>query len=567
MHFYHHTPVALFLSCAWLLATNSVAQSLQVSNLSPARHASAASRTSAVGVTFGQSPAGTPTLAVFSQQAGGRKAGTTSSVGTTAAFVPQVPFKAGELLTATVTTPSGRHMWQFTAATTGGTGTFGGASFTLPLTPYPYGVIAVNLAVADMNGDNYLDVIVGEMGTNPSGLYLNNGRGQLGSRFASFGASTTVPSFALGDVDGDGDLDLPSFRNDGTGRFTQVVGSPILPLGSSYNRLLVDTDGDSDLDLVYTSLNALYVAPNSGTGVFATPTSLIVPEPGNLTATDLDNDGDLDLLGYGGSGGNGGLLRTFFNGGNGLFTLGATYAAPTTAELTARTPPITGDIDGDGDVDVLLPYYLDGSRVAVSWLNDGTGQLTVNQTITSTRPIMCTSASLADVDSDGDLDLLLNGASRIHVNLGQGIFGPATYLQPATSSDGGLVLADMNNDGALDLVTAQPGLSSGGPNNSTLGYVKIHLNEVVTATSSAVAQALSVWPNPVASGASLQIKLQQPVPAGRVVLRTLLGQFVQEQATIGRSTELITSGVAPGMYLLSVEAPGQPAVMRRICVQ
>lgn len=505
-------------------------------------------------------------LAVFSQQAGGKKSGTSSSTSATATFVPQVPFKAGELLTATVATPNGRHTWQFTAATAGGTGTFGGASFTLPLTPYPYGQIGVNLAVADMNGDGYVDVLVGETGTNSSGLYLNDGRGQLGNKVASFGASTSVPSFAVGDVDGDGDLDLPFLRNNGAGRFTQAAGSAALPAGSSYNHLLADMDGDFDLDLVYASLSALYVAPNDGIGAFAAPTSLVVAEAGNLTATDLDNDGDLDLLGYGGAGGNGGLLRTFFNDGNGRLTLGATFPAPTTAQLTARTLPLAGDIDGDGDADAMLPYYLDNSRAAVSWLNDGTGQLAVGQTITSTQPSMCTSVSLADVDSDGDLDLLLNGATRIHKNVGQGTFGPETYVQPANSSYGGLVLADMNNDGALDLVTAQPGFSNGGPGSGTLGSVKVNLNAAVMATSAAAVPALAVWPNPVSSGAPLQVKLQQPAPATRVVLRSLLGQILQEQVVSSGAT-LPTTRLTPGMYLLSIEVPGLPAAVRRVCVQ
>ncbi|RMD78987.1 MAG: hypothetical protein D6809_04675, partial [Gammaproteobacteria bacterium] len=63
-----------------------------------------------------------------------------------------------------------------------------------------------------------------------------------------------------------------------------------------------------------------------------------------------------------------------------------------------------GDLDGDGDLDLLLPDYSGDSRV---YLNDGSGQLTDSgQRLAGTYE---NDALLGDLDGDGDLDGILVG--------------------------------------------------------------------------------------------------------------------------------------------------------------
>ncbi|MGB3966282.1 MAG: VCBS repeat-containing protein [Planctomycetota bacterium] len=163
-----------------------------------------------------------------------------------------------------------------------GTGTFTDVTGThMPGVP----VWTLCVTLGDVDGDGWLDIFTG--GANR--LYRNNGNGV----FSDVSATHLPPSntyqtnsVALGDVDGDLDLDLvcgngyypsgdPSrlYVNDGTGVFTDVTTSN-LPIGQGNTQsvALGDLDGDGDLDLVLGNL-AREVALNDGTGRFFDVTS------------------------------------------------------------------------------------------------------------------------------------------------------------------------------------------------------------------------------------------------------------------------------------------------------
>ncbi|OON68827.1 hypothetical protein B0919_11645 [Hymenobacter sp. CRA2] len=89
----------------------------------------------------------------------------------------------------------------------------------------------------------------------------------------------------------------------------------------------------------------------------------------------------------------------------------------------------------------------------------------------------------------------------------------------------------------------------------------------LAATSAATALQLSVWPNPVAGHAQLHLTLSKAVPAGTATLRDVLGRTVATHDFSGSSTSLPTQGLATGTYLLSVTAPGQAPVTRRVVVE
>ena len=137
------------------------------------------------------------------------------------------------------------------------------------------------------------------------------------------------------------------------------------------------------------------------------------PGPSEAVAvSDVDADGDLDVV----AGGAGGGL-TLLNDGEGALS-GTPHVASTEVRAVA-----VGDVDGDGAVDRL---DLVGSGVDVA-LGDGTGGLSVPVPVPGDPPgDVINDVTLADLDADDDLDLVTagSGGARFRLNDGAGAFGP-----------------------------------------------------------------------------------------------------------------------------------------------
>ncbi|NKB68874.1 MAG: T9SS type A sorting domain-containing protein [Candidatus Latescibacteria bacterium] len=277
-----------------------------------------------------------------------------------------------------------------------------------------------------------------------------------------------------GDLDGDGDLDLfiaNEFRrnilllNDGLGVFAN--GSAQVPptTRDSEDAALADFDLDGDLDAVIVSeddrINEFFV--NDGDAAFAATTGRF-PSHGisnAVLAPDIDSDGTADLLiGNGGPDGAQNLL--FLNDGTGFFT-DATDRLPARRDTTQDVE--WGDIDNDGDADILLGNE-DANRLLI---NDGSGTfaegdpaaLPLRQAIEETRE-----ADLGDIDGDGDLDayfanvVLFNRGTpasrqnRLLLNDGSGRFTDRTGgLPPDDDNSFDADFVDLDQDGDLDIIT------------------------------------------------------------------------------------------------------------------
>ena len=278
-----------------------------------------------------------------------------------------------------------------------------------------FGPATLALRLADLDGDDDLDLWTalccsGGVAADDPGdrIWLNDGGGIFTDSGQALGSESTLGG-ALGDVDGDLDLDIvvanyPSvfspgtnrlYLNDGGGIFTQSPQS----LGTANNKAVAlgRIDGDADLDLfVGVRGGPSKVWSNDGSGTFTvTPQSLGNASTNAVALGDLNGDGDLDAF-LANSGGN----TVWFNGGNGHFT--------DSAQLLGSADTVAVhlfDADGDGDLDAWATNGDGSTQASAVWLNDGDGLFTDSGwALASMR---AAKSAMGNLDGDLDLDVLV----------------------------------------------------------------------------------------------------------------------------------------------------------------
>jgi hypothetical protein len=536
-----HTYFLLAGLSGWLLANSVAAQTPVVTSVSPPRNAIAVPRSTPVSATFTQpltnNTATLGALKVFSQQAGGLKPGTPTVTGNSLSLRPNTSFKGS---TGPLAQP---YVWQFTTASAPSTGVFGGGS-DLPATSYP----GTWVALGDVDGDGDLDLAtVNYVYDGLVNVRRNDGTGRFGSPEV-VGANRGPTSVAMADVDGDGDLDLlivtiysvggVSVRlNDGSGHFSGD-GLYEVPVGSyPQNVVAADVDADGDLDLLTANRNSstVSVRRNNGQGRFSGNQEVTVGGiPSRVAVADVDGDGDLDFLTSNNSYTTSFSVRV--NDGQGSFNGGY--------DLAVDAPPyalVLADVDGDGDVD-LLASALNSNTVSVR-LNAGSGHFSSSSDVTVTG--VPSSLAVADVDGDGDLDLLASNSTNpnnpasytvsVRLNDGMGRFS-GTQEVAVASGPVNLTVGDVDGDGTLDVATANAN-----------GSVSVRLNapRVLATRAGQTQRSISLYPNP----ASGQVHLLGLAAGSQVQLVDALGRLAHTTLVTTDDTVSL-QGVAPGLYTL-----------------
>lgn len=340
----------------------------------------------------------------------------------------------------------------------------------------------------DIDGDGDKDIVFANgQGYSSLGvllkprIYVNNGSGVFTDETDARAAGITgcFRGVEAGDIDRDGDWDLLLAQdynrrplllvNNGAGVFADqtVARLPNITMGSSRGQFGdVDNDGDLDIALCNSGANRFATTGrprlfiNDGTGTFTDAPltrfpSAALAEQMDCVFGDIDNDLDLDLhIGTRASAANSSQL--WINDGAGTFA----KLNPFVTDATAYSYDF-GDIDGDGDLD-LIGVNAGPSSAELLLRNNGAGTSWTNvSTQISPNPAADDNDSrFIDFDNDGDLDLLvaaLGAADRIYRNNGSGTFTQVTtgILPTVADSSLDIKVGDLTGDGKPDIVTAQ----------------------------------------------------------------------------------------------------------------
>ncbi len=331
-------------------------------------------------------------------------------------------------------------------------------------------VSPMDISTGDINGDGFLDILSGSDYYNESSVAWfknNNGLGnfyqqpELSSQV--FDAGDTI----LMDVDNDGDLDIVVaskeseehkivwFQNtNGLGNFP-ILSQTLMAVDLSWPESLsaTDVDNDNDMDLVVGSRNGgLFWFKNNGSGSFG-PKQIIdsqISDVIKVVLADIDNDDNQDLIMAAGTPDKVAWYKK--NNGQDNFHYTQELASINGASGVYNLSSI--DLDNDGDKDILAALRR-GNRIAWQENLNGLGTFSELKTIAyvNTPP----AAYAGDVDGDGYIDVLAASKEKLtwYKNLdGQGNFGSEQIINNIISSET-IYAADMDNDGDLDVLSSE----------------------------------------------------------------------------------------------------------------
>ncbi|MGB7214230.1 MAG: FG-GAP-like repeat-containing protein, partial [Gammaproteobacteria bacterium] len=333
--------------------------------------------------------------------------------------------------------------------------------------------ITRDLVLADLNGDGLLDLVEAALGQN--GIYLNQG-GSFPARINLTNDGGNSRGAAVGDFDRDGALDVvvgnrnvPSrlYLNSGDG--VQFTGFDISPTVVETDAIdVADFNGDGWLDVVVAnhefSNNLIYYHTGNPAAPFGTEGVEGIPigddrlmHSQDVAVGDLDNDGDVDIVVFNELQEN----FAFLNDGAGNFT-----AVQVGAEADNSQAGTLGDLNGDGFLDVVVGNY----EISKVYLSSGDPAALFSEVSPAfelsvpDNPSFAHHVDVADVDNDGDLDILIGTAGLqaeapgtryfnwLFINDGQGVFGAGVPIGADLDVTNALAIGDVDGDGRLDVI-------------------------------------------------------------------------------------------------------------------
>lgn len=403
---------------------------------------------------------------------------------------------------------------------------------------------------ADFDQDGDEDVVVAS--DQFIGWYQNiDGHGNFGQPIPI--QLDMLQSFNLcpADLDNDGKIDLAVsffdedmvvwYRNLGNGSFSdlQLIASGLLA-PSGVNAADIDGDGDLDLVLGVSNGNGLYWVKNlDGLGNFGPKITIdpTITQARTQVVGDIDGDGDMDIL----TNSSGNTFVSWFENVDGLGNFSQQHIIDPIGLYENYI--YLFDIDGDGDLDILSEK---GDLVIWRKNEDGLGNY--SDYIIIGDDTLNPSDSLAkDLDNDGDLDIVSsfstgNTIAWYENQDGLGDFAPQNIIDPNLQSPRTVHTADLDNDGDLDILSAA--LSN--DNRELVWYKNLTVLEV---QDSNLEMSISLFPNPAKN--KLQLNTQEKT-IDQINIYTITGSKVLQLDVDTISPTVDVSSLAVGVYYIQL---------------
>jgi hypothetical protein len=313
----------------------------------------------------------------------------------------------------------------------------GDGTFQTPVTR-PVGIGPAMVAVGDINGDGFPDIVT--------------------ANFAFYDFATRKEVY--------GNNDVSVLVGTGSGGFTAASGSPV-SLGANAKPFAVavaDMNGDGFGDIVVGNYgtSTVTVLKSNGNGTFTAETPVALPTgagPSYVVTGDFNRDGKTDVIT---SNFGTGTITVLVGDGTGGLTQKQTITVGAGPETIAL-----GDINGDGITDLVVTNY-NSTNVSVL-LGNGDGTFRAAPTPTVSLGGAAFGVTLGDINGDGKADMVVAdfGNSTVSVFLGDGSGGftadgsPIQVGNLASFAAYSVSLADVNGDGRLDMVLSARSLTTG----------------------------------------------------------------------------------------------------------